>query len=112
MYVFIFPVGTAQNDQGKRLTVSVWHVLDEIWDELRYWNDEFLWIFSMYVFIFPVGTAQRDQGKILTVSAPFPHVLDEILANFDLGSTNFYGSSGRTYPLSLMVQLSQTKATI
>ena len=38
MYVFPFPFGTAQNDQSKNLTISVWHVLDEIWDELRFFT--------------------------------------------------------------------------
>jgi hypothetical protein len=61
--------GTAQNDQRNELTISAWHVLDEIWDEL-------LLIFSGYVFPFPFGTAQNDQRNELTISAL--HVFDEI----------------------------------
>jgi hypothetical protein len=83
-YVSAFLFGTAQHDQGNDLTVSAWHVLDEILDELRSWIDEFLWIFRLYVSPFPVGTAQQDQGKVLTISVPFSHVLDEIWNISDL----------------------------
>jgi hypothetical protein len=41
-YVSPFPFGTAQKDQGKGLTISAWHLHNEIWNELGSLYNEFL----------------------------------------------------------------------
>ena len=109
------PACQSQTDQGNDLTVSARHVLDEILDELRSWNNELYRIFSMYVPSFPFGTAQQDQNKVQDTNLLFLHVLVNTWTNFRLNSMNFLELQTVSIlksPLFQLVSKSHCKVTV